>query len=87
MKSAEVKSIRRDSSNEMIQMVKGNLGILIGFAIMCIALTVITDSFATTRNIFNVMRQISVNVFLACGMTMVILLSGVSLSAGSFIAL
>ena len=56
MKSAEVKSIRRDSSNEMIQMVKGNLGILIGFAIMCIALTVITDSFATSTSIFKVMR-------------------------------
>lgn len=87
MKSAEVKSIRRDSSNEMIQMVKGNLGILIGFAIMCIALTVITDSFATTRNIFNVMRQISVNVFLACGMTMVILIGGIDLSVGSIIAI
>ena len=87
MKSAEVKSIRRDSSNEMIQMVKGNLGILIGFAIMCIAMTVITDSFATTRNIFNVMRQISVNVFLACGMTMVILIGGIDLSVGSIIAI
>lgn len=87
MKNAEIINKNRDSSNELMQMVKGNLGILIGFAIMCIALTVITDSFATARNIFNVMRQISVNVFLACGMTMVILIGGIDLSVGSIIAI
>ena len=83
----ENKRVSRLSGNGAIQMLKGNLGILIGFAIMCLALTIITDSFATTRNIFNVMRQISVNVFLACGMTMVILIGGIDLSVGSIIAI
>lgn len=46
-----------------------------------------TDSFATSTNIFNVLRQISVNVFLACGMTMVILIGGIDLSVGSVIAI
>lgn len=81
------KVIRKTSSNELIKMLKGNLGILIGLAIMCFGLALITDSFATTRNIFNVMRQISVNVFLACGMTMVILIGGIDLSVGSIIAI
>ena len=81
------KTMNYNSGNEVIRMLKGNLGILIGFAIMCIGLTLITDSFATTRNIFNVMRQISVNVFLACGMTMVILIGGIDLSVGSIIAI
>ena len=36
---------------------------------------------------FNVLRQISVNVFLACGMTMVILIGGIDLSVGSVIAI
>lgn len=87
MKNTDTKQMNKDTGNEIIKLIKGNLGILIGLVIMCIALTVITDSFATSRNIFNVMRQISVNVFLACGMTMVILIGGIDLSVGSIIAI
>ena len=87
MEDAKLNKSSKESSNELVQMLRGNMGILIGFVIMCVALTVITDSFATTRNIFNVMRQISVNVFLACGMTMVILIGGIDLSVGSIIAI
>ena len=75
------------SDNGFVQVIKGNLGILIGLVIMCVGLTVSLDSFATSTNIFNVMRQISVNVFLACGMTMVILIGGIDLSVGSTIAI
>lgn len=73
--------------NGIIKIVRSNLGILIGLLIMCIGLTFISDSFATSTNIFNVWRQISVNVFLACGMTMVILIGGIDLSVGSVIAI
>lgn len=62
------------------------LGILIGLVIMCIALSFLTDSFATSANFFNVVRQITINIFLACGMTLVILLGGIDLSVGSVIA-
>lgn len=72
--------------NSLVRIIRGNLGILIGLCIMCIGLSIISDSFATTTNIFNVMRQISTNVFLACGMTMVILIGGIDLSVGSIIA-
>lgn len=73
--------------NGIIKIVRSNLGILIGLLIMCIGHTFISDSFATSTNIFNVLRQISVNVFLACGMTMVILIGGIDLSVGSVIAI
>ena len=73
--------------NGIIKIVRSNLGILIGLLIMGIGLTFISDSFATSTNIFNVLRQISVNVFLACGMTMVILIGGIDLSVGSVIAI
>lgn len=73
--------------NGIIKIVRSNLEILIGLLIMCIGLTFISDSFATSTNIFNVLRQISVNVFLACGMTMVILIGGIDLSVGSVIAI
>lgn len=75
------------SDNGAIRVIRGNLGILIGLILMCAILIVVTDSFASSTNIFNVMRQISVNVFLACGMTMVILIGGIDLSVGSIIAI
>lgn len=87
MKNKTEKKTGAWSDNGFVQLVRGNLGILIGLVLMCAALSVITDSFATSQNIFNVMRQISVNVFLACGMTMVILIGGIDLSVGSIIAI
>lgn len=85
-KSVEKKKISWKERG-LVKVVRGNLGILIGLLIMCIGLTFISDSFATTTNIFNVLRQIAVNVFLACGMTMVILIGGIDLSVGSVIAI
>lgn len=66
--------------------VKMNFGILMGLVILCVGLTVLTDKFATVTNFFNVARQITINLYLACGMTFVILLGGIDLSVGSVIA-
>jgi len=69
---------------------KDNFGILIAFFILCAILTInpsTSDAFLSTKNIFNVLRQISTNLYLACGMTMVIILGGIDLSVGSIIAL
>lgn len=67
--------------------VKSYLGILIALVAMCVLLSIFSSAFLTTRNIFNVLRQIAVNVFLSCGMTMVLILGGIDLSIGSIIAL
>ena len=67
-----------------------NMGILIAFFVLCMFLTfnpITSGSFLTQHNIFNVLRQISTNLFIACGMTMVIILGGIDLSAGSTVAL
>lgn len=69
---------------------KENLGIIVAFLVLCVFLSVFpktSESFFTRQNIFNVLRQISTNLFLACGMTMVIILGGIDLSVGSIIAL
>lgn len=66
--------------------IRSNGGILIGLIMICLILGVMTDSFLTVRNFTNIMRQISINVILACGMTMVIILGGIDLSVGSIIA-
>ena len=67
----------------VIQTIKSNMGILAGLVILCVVLSFTTSSFATVTNLFNVVRQITINLFLACGMTFVILLAGIDLSVGS----
>jgi len=69
---------------------KENLGIILALLALCIFLAVnpaTSSSFLTQKNVFNVLRQISTNLYLACGMTMVIILGGIDLSVGSIIAL
>ena len=69
---------------------KENLGIIVALLVLCIFLAVnplTSSSFLTQKNVFNVLRQISTNLYLACGMTMVIILGGIDLSVGSIIAM
>jgi ribose transport system permease protein len=70
-----------------LQPVKENLGILIGFFILCLILWLQSPVFLSENNILNVLRQVSTNLYVACGMTMVIILGGIDLSVGSTIAL
>lgn len=59
---------------------------LIALMLMAVAMTILSDNFATKDNLFNVARQISVNVCISVGMTMVILTGGIDLSVGSILA-
>jgi inositol transport system permease protein len=47
---------------------------------------VLEPSFLSSRNLFNVMRQISIEGLIAIGMTFVILTAGIDLSVGSLVA-
>lgn len=60
---------------------------LIALVILCIALSILSDKFLTVDNGWNVLRQISVNVCISVGMTLVVLTSGIDLSVGSVLAL
>lgn len=60
---------------------------LIALAVLCIALGFLSDKFFTTDNGLNVLRQISVNVCIAVGMTLIVLTAGIDLSVGSVLAL
>ncbi|MDP3683896.1 MAG: ribose ABC transporter permease [Ignavibacteria bacterium] len=59
---------------------------LIALMLMAVAMTILSDNFATKDNLFNVARQISVNLCISIGMTMVILTGGIDLSVGSILA-
>lgn len=60
---------------------------LIALLFMCLALSFLTDRFLTVENGWNVMRQISVNLIISVGMTLVIITGGIDLSVGSILAL
>jgi ribose transport system permease protein len=59
---------------------------IIALLLMCIVLSFLSDSFLSSENAWNVMRQISVNVIISVGMTLVILTGGIDLSVGSLLA-
>jgi len=60
---------------------------LLALAIMALALSLLTDSFLTPENGWNILRQISVNLCLSLGMTLIILSGGIDLSLGAILAL
>lgn len=60
---------------------------LIALVLLCIILSFLSDKFLTVTNTWNVMRQISVNVCISVGMTLVVLTAGIDLSVGSVLAL
>jgi len=61
-------------------------GIVVALIIIIIALSVVSPSFLGIRNILNVLRQVSINGYLAIGLTFVILTGGIDLSVGSTVA-
>lgn len=59
----------------------------LALALMVIALSLASPNFLTVDNTLNVLRQISINLCLSLGMTLVILSGGIDLSVGSVLAL
>ena len=59
---------------------------LVALAVMMVALSVLSDKFLTFANGRNILLQISVNLCLSIGMTLVILTGGIDLSVGAILA-
>jgi len=53
----------------------------------CIFLSFATDSFATSKNLYNITRNVSFYAIIALGMTLVIITGGIDLSVGSVLCL
>lgn len=60
---------------------------LLAAGLICVLLSVLTDSFLSMNNVLNVLRQASLLFFLASGLTLVILTGGLDLSIGANIGL
>ncbi|MBO3444259.1 ribose ABC transporter permease [Clostridium sp. CCUG 7971] len=60
---------------------------LIGLVLLIAVVSILSPSFLSSKNIFNILRQTSVNAIIAAGMTFVILTGGIDLSVGSILAI
>ena len=63
------------------------LGPVIALIVLVLFVTALNPSFIRLSNLFNLLRQVSINALLAFGMTFVIITSGIDLSVGSILAL
>jgi ribose transport system permease protein len=61
--------------------------VLIAVVLACIFLSMATDSFATSKNLYNITRNFTFVAIIALGMTMVIITGGIDLSVGSVLCL
>lgn len=88
--NAKVKSeeptLASQQRKEQISRIFRDYGIAIIFLALVLVLALTTPRFIRIGNIYNVMRQSSVNALLALGMTFVILSGGIDLSVGSVLA-
>src|SRR5882724_2046556 len=61
--------------------------VLIAVILACVFLSFATDSFATTKNLYNITRNVTFVAIIALGMTLVIITGGIDLSVGSVLCL
>lgn len=61
--------------------------VFVAAVVVCIGLTLATDTFATSRNLFNVTRNFAFVAIVAIGMTTVIASGGIDLSVGASVVL
>lgn len=73
--------------NKLIRLNFRYCGIWIVLLLICVLLAVFTRTFFTFSNISNIIRQVSSNVIMACGMTIVIIIGGIDLSVGAVLGL
>lgn len=62
------------------------VGLVLALLLLCLFLSIFTESFLTVSNLVNILRQVSVIGLISIGMTFVIITAGIDLSVGSLIA-
>lgn len=75
------------SGNFLVSMIRGNIGIIIVLLLIGGLLSIMSPVFLTSDNLISVLRQVSNNMDLALGMTLIMILGGIDLSVGSIVAM
>jgi ribose transport system permease protein len=74
-------------SNSRLREILQRYGLVFSFLLLCLVLSLLSDRFLTVGNLTNVLRQSTINLIIAIGMTYVILTAGIDLSVGAVLAL
>ena len=69
------------------RIIKNNKGILVVLAILFILISIVSPVFLSVQNLITLLQQVAINVIIALGMTLVIILGGIDLSVRSIVAL
>lgn len=78
---------RAKSSSALQRLLKTKeMGVLGALIVLTIAMSFLNEYFATTQNIFNLLRSFSTIGIMSIGMTMVIVTGGIDLSVGAVLA-
>lgn len=83
----QIKMKKKLSNHSVGKVLTGNIGIISVLFLIGITLSFATPVFLTPDNIISVLRQVSNNMYLALGMTLIIILGGIDLSVGSIVAM
>lgn len=75
------------TTNPIIGIVKNNVGILSVLVLLCVIVSIATSKFLKPNNLISVLRQISINAYIALGMTLIIILGHIDLSVGAIVAM
>ena len=75
------------SSNPFVGIIRNNIGILGVLIVLCVIVSIATDKFLKPNNLISVLRQISINTYIALGMTLIIILGHIDLSVGAIVAM
>jgi len=78
--------MRGKGKTNWIALLRDNIAIIVMLALLVVSST-LSSSFFTTRNIFNLLRQLTPPTLLAMGMLFVIMTGGIDLSVGSVVAM
>ena len=78
--------MNKETKKKVINQINIYRSVLI-LAVICVFASILSDSFLSVENLFNVIKQITVAGIVGCGMTFVILTGGIDLSVGSVVGL
>jgi ribose transport system permease protein len=75
------------SRNPLAGVIRANLGIIVVIAIISAVLSLLSPVFLSPYNLRTVLLEITTNMYIALGMTLVMILGGIDLSVGSIVAM
>lgn len=71
----------------IFRILKDNLGVILGFLLVFFILTFSTEKFLTISNLSNVLRQVTMNMILSCGLCMVLIYGCIDLSVPAILGM